>query len=323
MDIKHSYTAANSFPFKFLKRLSRFGGLHGNMIAPLHVQLCPTNKCNLNCSFCSCSDRDKMESIPFDSLKEAMDIFSRLGTEAVTITGGGEPCCYPDLSELLLYLCRLDIRTGMVSNGLLLGSLLDEEINTLTWCRVSASSDRDIDQLLKVLSNTVEYTDIDWAFSYVVTADFDIEKCIQVIEFADKYYFTHVRLVSDLLNLEAVPEMHDIKDALESRQVNDDLVIYQDRQEYTHGSKQCRISLLKPVIAPDGWVYPCCGAQYAIRDAQGAFPKQMRMCRIEDIEKYLLPQEIFDGSICDRCYYDTYNTTLEYLLKDYDHEAFI
>ena len=323
LDIRHSYTAANTFPFKLLRRINEFVSLKDRHILPGHVQLCPTNKCNLSCPFCSCKDRDRAESIPIETLCQGIDVFTALGTRAVTVTGGGEPCCYPDLGDLILYLQDRDIQVGMVSNGLLLGGLSEQEINALTWCRVSVSDDRNIVQLLDILLSIIKYAKIDWAFSYVVTANFDIEKCIRIIEFANIHKFTHVRLVSDLMNLETTPEMHDIEDELKKRAIDDSLVIYQGRQDYERGYNPCHISLLKPVVAPDGWLYPCCGVQYAIDDSTGMFPEQMRMCKLEDTREYFLSQKAFDGSICDRCYYQGYNLSLELLLEHYDHEMFI
>ena len=320
MGINDSYTSANAMPHKLLKHSQAC--VDSNFIYPAHVQLCPTNICNLDCSFCSCKNRDKSLSIPFSILKNAIDVLRKLGMRAVTITGGGEPCCYPDIKKLLLYLQANNIEIGLVSNGLLLHKIVDM-VDVTAWCRVSVSDDRDVDKLLSGLQGLVGAVKTDWAFSYVVTAKFNIKKCIKIIEFANANSFTHVRLVSDLMDLPGLGNMGNVKSQLQHVGVNDSKVIYQDRQQYTKGSRECRISLLKPVLVPDGYVYPCCGVQYALKDNTGGFPESMRMCSIEDIKTYLRMQSIFDGRDCVKCYYQAYNDVLESLCQEYTHENFI
>jgi len=321
MDKSTSYSSSNIYPAKVLKMkdscVSRFGFIH-----PVHLQICPTNTCNLSCSFCSCSKREKGQKLEIQELLKAIGVFSELGAKAVTITGGGEPCCYSDLPELLKGLSDLGIESGMVSNGILLETI-KYHLPLLTWCRVSASDDRDISQLLVILKNIIPSVKIDWAISYVLTSEFKISKLIQIIEFANLYNLTHVRLVSDLLNLDNLENMESIKNQLKARGVDDSLVLYQDRSKYTKGDKECRISLLKPVLAPDGWVYPCCGVQYALPKSEGVFPEQMRMCRIEEIARYFSQQNVFDGFKCSKCYYPSYNTVLDVLTSSYEHGVFV
>jgi len=321
LDKSTSYSSSNIYPSKVLKAkelcVSNFGFIH-----PIHVQLCPTNICNLNCSFCSCSKREKTQQLSIEELKKTIIDFYKLGTKAVTITGGGEPCCYEELSELLKILSDLRISSGMVSNGLLLEKH-KYYLNLLTWCRVSASDDRDIDKLINVLQKVIPTVHIDWAISYVVTAKFNIDKLAKIVQFANLNKLTHVRLVSDLLDLDNLVSMESIKIQLEEMGIDDGLVLYQDRSNYVRGNSECRISLLKPVIAPDGFVYPCCGVQYALPDSEGLFPKQMRMCSIKEIPTYFCQQNIFDGSICEKCYYPAYNDVLETLTEHYDHGVFV
>ena len=315
-----SYTAASTFPAKLLRYKEEC--FIDDKIIPYHLQLCPTNTCNLNCSFCSCSKREKNQELDISTLKSLLLEFKYLGSKAVTITGGGEPCCYKDLPELLNFLDYQGFETGLVSNGILLNKI-EELLFTLMWCRISVSDDRDIDQLLSILKPIVENVKIDWSFSYVVTSVFDLIKCSKVIQFANEHKFTHVRLVSDLMDLENVPSVASIKYAFYRGGVNDSLVIYQDRQDFTKGNKKCSISLLKPVIAPDGFVYPCCGVQYAIPQSEGVFPEQMRMCSFDKITSYFTEQKLFDGSVCSKCYYENYNDVLNTFKTEYNHRRFI
>ncbi len=321
IDKSSSYSSSNVYPSKVLKLKDTCVSPLG-VISPVHLQVCPTNTCNLNCSFCSCSKREKGQVLEIQELVKTLTLFKELGTKAVTITGGGEPCCYSDLPELLNTLSDLEIESGMVSNGILLNNF-KSSLPLLTWCRISASDDRNINQLLGILKEIIPFVKIDWAISYVLTAKFNIKKLIQVIEFANLYELTHVRLVSDLLNLDNLENMDNIKTQLKEAGVNDKIVLYQDRSTYKNGGKECRISLLKPVLAPDGWLYPCCGVQYALPEAEGLFPQQMRMCKIDEIRNYFSQQTMFNGSICSKCYYSSYNNVLKILTDSYEHGVFV
>ena len=314
---KYDYTAAGNLPAKLLKRKAECVYSTGR-IAPYHVQVCPTNVCNLNCEFCSCKERERGLSLDMGDLVESVRDLRALGTKAMTITGGGEPCCYPHLDTLIEITHRSRIRVGLVTNAYLLHTL--DSINRLTWCRVSVSDDRDVDKLLGQLDGVVQNR-IDWAFSYVVTKRYSPEKLRRVVEYANRYDFTHVRVVGDLMDIESTPTMAMVRETLSS--IDDSKVIYQDRRDYTRGARHCLISLLKPVLAPDGYFYPCCGVQYAKKDAQGTFPEDMRMFRMSQINSFYSIQQPFNGIMCDKCYYSDYNDVLAMMRSEYEHEEFI
>ena len=255
-NVKESYSAASVFPVKLIKKKELCVDGDGN-IKPVHVQFCPTNKCNLNCPFCSCSERERQHELELNTLANALCDLADLGMKSVTITGGGEPCMYPWLSDIIRYLHDLHVGVGLVSNGLLLDSIQDV-LPMVTWCRVSVSDFRDIDKLLDKMGLIVPGANIDWAFSYVLTDKFDFSKFIKCLAFANVHKFTHVRLVSDIMNPGKTPPMYGVKEDVKESGLDDSIVIYQEREESTPGVKGCRISLLKPLIAPDGYLYPCC-----------------------------------------------------------------
>lgn len=320
MSNKSSYTAANAFPIKLLKMgLDGIKGKNGGLIKPIHVQISPTNKCNLNCSFCSCAKRGERDEMDIHTLVRFVGWMRALGTKAVTITGGGEPLMYQHKGLLAGMLYDAGIKMGLVTNGVLLKYAETEFLEKQTWCRISVSDDRDIDRLLESTQNAVERApDVDWAFSYVVTKEWDIEKINAVVDFANQYNFTHVRIVSDLLDLDSTPDMLEIKRIMRGYS---DRVILQGRKEFEVGQKDCWISLLKPVVAADGKIYPCCGVQYAKAESALDFDKTMTMGN--DMAEVHYACKPFDGSECVRCYYGEYNRALDMLISDIDHEDFV
>jgi organic radical activating enzyme len=318
VDRTASYTAASTAPLKILR-----GGIvgPGGRIVPVHLQFNPTNRCNLKCSFCSCSNRQMREEMPLEEALRMIAEFARLGTRAVTITGGGEPLLHPGINEVIRGCRKLGMKSGMVSNGLELDAL---ESADLEWLRISWSDDREMSKpfqaTLKRVVNRTPRTD--WAFSYVLTRSPRLANLKAVMQVAADLNFTHVRVVSDLLDVDHVIPMDALReDVCDSPGF--ELTILQGRKQWTRGARLCRVSLLKPVVGPDGGVWPCCGVQYASSDPSRDLTESMRMCHWTDFEKLCREGRPFDGTLCDRCYYSAYNSTLDLLTRPLDHEDFV
>jgi len=323
---KMSYSAASVFPVKLLKLdiLSQ-----DNKILPIHIQLNPTNVCNFNCTFCSCANRDKTVMMSLEDITDIMTKARQCGTLSVTITGGGESLSHPKINEIILLMKKLDIKVGIATNGSLLGNLNQECLDYITWIRISVSDQiqkqlstigLSLDDWLFIIRKTViAARNIDWAFSYVLSSKPDYNLLQHIIDFSNELNFTHIRIVSDLFDLDNVPNMDIVKANLKE----DELVIYQGRKDHTTGSKKCLLSLLKPVIGADGKIYPCCGTQYALKNPGKDYEKTMCMGDAKDIDKIYLEQKFFDGSICSKCYYSQYNNALEIITSKIKHGEFV
>jgi len=315
-----SYSSAGVFPVKLLhcnKMIDQY-----QRIKPVHIQLNLTNKCNLSCSFCSCQNRVKTIELDFHKAEKIIDTYAKLGCQAVTITGGGEPTLYKELPKIIKLFKQSGIKIGLVTNGINIDEISD--LDMVTWIRVSFDDTRYFNHNFKhdLVSAVTKNNKVDWSFSYVVTKNHDFGQIIRVIEFANSMNFTHVRLVSDLLDLNNVVNMDKVKKSIESY-VDDDKVIYQGRKVFTNGRKKCLISLLKPVITVEGDIYPCCGVQYAKKSNRFDYDKTMKMGTIDDATDIFLKQQNFDGSDCDVCYYDEYNIALDNMTTDLNHKEFV
>lgn len=321
-----SYTAASTFPAKILhnKELLKIATTK-NKIIPIHFQINPTNLCSLSCPFCSCANRKKNEVIPFNKLSKFMRDIKRLGCQSITTTGGGEPCLYPQINEFIDLTYSLGIKIGLVTNGTAFDNLKTSSLKKITWCRISHADHRDttMDYLyeLKDVLNTAK--NVDWAFSYVLSENPDYNKLAEIVRFANTQKMTHVRVVSDLLNLNYVPDMDKVKNELLKRNIDDSLVVYQGRKEFVCGREKCLISLLKPVLTPTGHIVACCGWQYRGNEPSRDYDIGDNMGKMEDIEKIIKKQKYYNGSNCYRCYYDNYNKALEILISNIHHKEFI
>jgi len=322
MDLRASYTAASSLPLKLLQHTSSALSPSGR-IRPVHVQLNLTNRCNLNCAFCSCASRDKTLEIPAHDVLRSVAIFQRLGALALTITGGGEPLLYPDVDMLLRVFSERGLALGLVTNGTQFHRITPHTLNRVTWCRISWGDDRDFSKDAQALLSQVirEAPAVDWAFSYVLGANPNWDTLPAVVAFANQHKLSHVRVVSDLLDTGNVPDPDTVRENVR-RTVSDDRVIYQGRKTWEHGVRNCLISLLKPLFHVDGNIYPCCGVQYALEEESLDFPSSMSMGA--DIEEVWSGAQVpFDGSRCVRCYYGDYNRLLASLRTPLAHWEFV
>jgi len=323
---KINYTAAESFPTKVIADRDLAESIDVNrIIPPIHLQLSPTNRCNLNCPFCSCSQVDRKQQLTIDELKEIANISASLGTKAVTITGGGEPLLHPEINTLIDVFHDLGVQIGLVSNGKAAKKLQGSSIDKITWIRVSFDDYREFnDEFISNMNHLVTSGHTDMAFSYVVSANVNLSGVEKIMNYANLNDFTHVRFVSDIYfpNEESI---NTITQHFKVNKINDDRAIYQARSKFTKGQKDCFVSLLKPIIAADGYIYPCCGVQYALAENkdQKQFPECMRMGHYSELPKIINATQNFDGSMCVKCYYKNYNDVLSLLMGDLKHKEFV
>lgn len=322
--LKSSYTSANALPLKLLRNRRLIDHvLTAGKIPPIHPQFIPTNRCNMACPFCSCADEDKELEMSWEQAERAVANLAFLGAAAVTITGGGEPLLYPHIGRLVDEFAIYQISVGLVSNGLMLNPDLSW-LSQLRWCRISNGDHRTMSDIYarRLAETVVAHPGVDWAFSHVVSNKPNLAEIERVVEFANEHRFTHVRLVSDLTDVR-VSHMDAVRNWLEGVGVDLSRVIFQDRAQYTKGTP-CYIGFLKPVIAADGQVYACCGAQYALDESERRFPEKLSLGSVDDLVGiYARSNAPLNGRICDRCYYSEYNASLEALLHEPAHGEFL
>ena len=312
MTKESSYIAAGTVPTKLLHNKI----LDGERIIPVHLQLIPTNACNLKCEFCSCSDSDRKKFLTLEQMTEVIDIASKRGTRAITITGGGDPLMHSELNEVIDYASDHGIEIGLTTNGIFLNRL--KKHDNITWCRISSSDDRN--PAYRVIEKAVKLNPkTDWAFAHVVTNKPRYDIIEKMVMFANEHKFSHVKLHPDLFNIENVP-MDKVRKSLSD--VDTSRVLYQDRESISSGTKNCYISLLKPMVAPEG-IFPCCGAQYAIKESKKDMISEMKFGELSNLKDILDAQVPFNGSKCDVCYYSQYNDALAKLKDKPKHRRFV
>ncbi|MGQ9661573.1 MAG: radical SAM protein [Kiritimatiellia bacterium] len=118
----------------------------GRISAPLHVRLKPTNRCNQRCSYCCyrnpqlplSEELREQDEIPREKMREIIRDLVAMGVRAVTFSGGGEPLCYPHITEALDELTDSGVKVGLLTNGTVLqGAIAELLARRATWLRVS------------------------------------------------------------------------------------------------------------------------------------------------------------------------------------------
>ncbi|MGQ9571306.1 MAG: SPASM domain-containing protein [Thermodesulfovibrionales bacterium] len=87
-----------------------------------YIQLYPTMKCNLSCSFCFNRKNDFIEDISISDFELLVNLFSDIGIKEVDILGG-EPTLHPELNQMLCLLYIKKMKTMISTNGILVSSL--------------------------------------------------------------------------------------------------------------------------------------------------------------------------------------------------------
>jgi MoaA/NifB/PqqE/SkfB family radical SAM enzyme len=308
-----SFTSADvDIPVKLLQTdyVNKF---NNNVFEPIHIQIYPTNACNLSCEFCSCANREKADQIDFEKLESFVKHWK---PDSATISGGGEPLLYKDFSDMVEMLKLNNVSMGMATNGYMLKNYDWAIFDNFEWVRISLSKISLDNGLIDIVKPYIENASkCDWAFSYVCSPDNNLnEKVIKEYYNVFKDKITHMRVVGDILVAD------DRVDRLKLKFDDSyDKIIWQGRNSFGRGDKNCLLSKIKPVLSPDNKVYACCGAQYAIKGKEFSLPDELCLGHIDDRKIF---KKTLDGSICDKCYYNGYNSFLN-LFGELKHKRFV
>jgi MoaA/NifB/PqqE/SkfB family radical SAM enzyme len=85
---------------------------------PLQCSLYVTDRCNLDCAYCTEYDNSRPHP-SIDDLKKWVRKIRELGTMRIALVGG-EPLIHPDIVELVRYCRELGFATSLTTNGFLL-----------------------------------------------------------------------------------------------------------------------------------------------------------------------------------------------------------
>lgn len=303
-----------STKYKLLKYWHRFPEIESGYIRPIHLELSLTNKCNLNCSFCSVRDRDKTWEMSLKNIKKTIDDFADLDIQAISLTGGGEVSFHPHINEVMRYITeKKEIPLGMISNGTVLNENVEiENLAKLDWLRISLNSleDEKYDELpLEVPA------DLDIGFSYVITEDNFDKEMLEVLEsYLKAYGARYLRLVPDC---NSTTTIHNCKTLIPPMLEGRDERIFFQSKSYDR-PKVCWWGYVKPFVTEDN-VYMCSANPLIDRK----FSDAHKMGTIYEIKEIWEKPKPFETTPCGLCFYKDQNEILDAIILPSEHEKFI
>lgn len=298
---------------------------------PQSLQLAPTDICNLSCTFCSVQDRNKGKDKPDElELEEIKGIIRSLykfnSLKSVEITGGGDPTMYKDINPLIEFLDKEGLEIGLITNGVAIDRISEENLNKLSWLRISLSSldpqnnyDKKPKELkIPKIKGTLGFSDV-WG-EYT-----SYDKIDTIFKYVEEFKPEYVRIVPDCFNIEnqvhltysmsgKVKELNDV--------LGREVFFLQTKQ--TEVFAPCRIGYIKPFLNADGNFYHCSAAPLY----EKKFTKHWRMGHYTEVDKIWTESNIAKGadtSICEygKCFFGEQNKLIEKVRAPIKHMRFI
>ncbi|MDD1778587.1 MAG: radical SAM protein [Candidatus Helarchaeota archaeon] len=280
---------------------------------PNSLQVALTEKCNLNCKFCSIRNRERKYEIDLDELVLATEKFISLGIKTIEITGGGEPLLYPNFNNYVDYLLRKNMKVGLITNGI---GINKYAIGYLNWIRISANV-YDYKNQIEIPLNFHGTL----GFSYVWTEGISsISTLFKIKEIALKNKVSYVRVVPDCSRDDIAEQNRFLEEFV--NQLGTPFFLQGKRFKTSNG---CYWGYLKPFLYADGFVYPC-SSVVLNPDADKKFHESYRICHWSDAEKVWRQEPIkslIKTSKCPHCVFTKQNEMLNYIGNKQRHEDFI
>lgn len=300
---------------KLLHHQDAIESLRSKRNHPIVLHIMPTERCNLNCVFCSVAQRGESDHLfPDLTLKQIKSVVSALrplGLKAVILSGGGEPCLYEFINELLVYLKSENLEIGIITNGVVLGTrITDTNLKFLSWIRISANAFDYVDDISipKIKCNTT------LGFSYIwnpLSSEKIIKKIIRKIhEQSQSNPISYVRMLPDC-NL-ATSDLEKAHKYL--RKMTMELGPPFFHQYKIHQTpNQCHLGRVHPVLYTDGYIYPCDSLVLNSPADNKKFHRDFALCRWDEIREFFLTE--INGSLvntnkCPNCVFCRQNELL-------------
>ena len=282
-------------------------------IRPITIHLAPTDKCNLDCEWCSVRARKMHELLP-EECQTIVDKYKQLGIKSVEITGGGDPLMYDYLIPLIDYIYEQDLAIGLITNGLLLNDLPNRTLDKLTWLRISLSG---VDFGMK--DDYLDLKGINFpkftGASYVVTPNTTKKQLDDITKIDSVLNFNYIRIVPDCYQIDNIEFGKKFIPDL----IKDYHNFFFQWKEYKT-PQECYWRYIKPFVNSDGYIYHCSTCSLF----KEYFHPDWRVGHYSEIEKIYKEQVFsFDSSNCPYCFYSKQNELLADLFVDVQNPEFI
>lgn len=281
---------------------------------PISLQIAPTSRCNLKCTFCSNVNREKHEDLNHYLITNLLRVF-RKRVKTVEWTGGGDPTMYTHINEVIEFAKRMGLKQGFITNGVLLEDKLSRvSLDSLHWLRISMNC------LDYVPSIEIPKFDGTLGFSYVWNEKTTDNVIARLDLHIKKYNPNYVRVVPNCQTSTAEQEANNRVLGARIKTMGNP---YFYQAKIFSKPKRCWWAYFKPFILHDGWVYPCSSVVLNL-DAEKQFHEKYRWVHIEDLPR------LYDGKAlplhtgnCSHCVFRAQNDMVDDLAHPNGMEDFI
>lgn len=233
--------------------------MNGEYVQPVTVEIDPSNRCNLNCSFCMYSEYRKNNNVDLniEDYNRVINELSLEGTKSITFTGGGEPTMNPKFNHMVEMALAYDFEIGLITNGIKLLEVKNKKLFKFIRVSLNAATRKTYEEItgkdyFNIVINNIEIAIRQGAFigiSYVVNEinNKEIENAKDLAESLGVKYIQYKPSVyhnGDIFNQYCISS-------------NNEKVISTKRYKAIDDTP-CKISELIGVIGADSNIYYCC-----------------------------------------------------------------
>jgi len=258
---------------------------------PFHIQIMPTNKCNLNCEFCGVKDKNNGQELFLDTVLNTLNNLPHL--KSVEFTGGGEPTLFHDFEKWVNIIYKRNLKIGLVTNGSNLHNI-KSCLSLMSWIRVSTNGwiDHNIPIHLESIPSSVKY-----GLNYVVHKNSNTDYINKLKDLRTKYpNIRYIRISDDVY-----------KSNKEFDEIDKDNMI-KKKIVWGKSSSLCYQGSVKCILAPNGKLFSCC----IICANEGTYDPKYKMS-LDDLKSYTPFKCPYD-----KCMFESRNIFIESCLNHSD-----
>lgn len=290
--------------------------LQKNRAVPVSIQVAPTSRCQLKCSFCSNVNRKKNEDIEYSVFLTFLRTVLELGAKTVEWTGGGDPTLHPDINKMIQVANSLKLEQGLITNGLGFDNIDKKNLSLLKWVRISMNC---LDYVDKVdLPKLSKGTTL--GFSYVMNNNTTLESLGKLSYHVKKYAPKYVRVVP---NCQASEEEQIRNNKHYAKKIAKIGEPYFYQAKVFEKPNKCYWGYFKPFLLHDGFVYRC-SSVVLNDDAERSFHNKYRWCHASELFKlYHKRIDPYIPKDCDKCVFTNQNNLIDSIISPNEMINFI
>lgn len=254
--------------------------INNEIIAPIHLSIWPTFKCQFKCEYCCCKNTPESNNeLNINDFKNSIDVFEKYGTKAIEFSGGGEPLLWKDFDEAVNYCKSKNIKLSLITNGIALKDKNHDILNKFDWIRVSLQSINH--------ANLINFKNIPTRISasYIIKTDENLNIIKKLYDFAKENNIV-IRIAlqrpsTGIREEEVFNEVHKFGNPL-----------FFSKKELGK-PLGCYMAWIRAAIDWNGMFLPCPSVQLN-EEYEGFIPDNFKLCHINNIEDWLIKNRLHD-----------------------------